>query len=183
MFIAYLGVDNYFDALPPPGATLWYLPHYDLEKMYASAKNTNETDLTKYLLRVSPGGNSILAMANTSFKDKQYWDKNKSELLNTFIAIIEKTTVPNLSKYIVYKEAATPYTLYRYTLNYQGAAYGWESTQQQFVDPDFRKPSFIHGLYLTGHWTTYAQGLAGVVYLGYDLANSILREKSKKNLI
>ncbi len=175
MFIAYLGVDNYFDSLPRPGSTLWFLPHYDLDKMYVTANKNNETDLTKYLFRVSPDGKSILAMANTSFKDKRYWNKNKKTLLETFITSIEQTTISGLSKHIIYKEAATPYTLYRYTLNDQGAAYGWESIQQQFLDPDFRKPSFLHGLYLTGHWTTYAQGLAGVVYLGYDLAKSIIK--------
>ncbi len=184
MFIAYLGIADYFESLPQPGSTLWFLPHYDIEKMYLSAKNANETDLAKYLLRVLPGGKSIIAMANTSFKDKQYWDENKSKLLETFLTIIEQTTIPGLSKHIIYKEAATPYTLYRYTSNYQGAAYGWESIQQQFVDSDFRKPPFIHGLYLTGHWTTYAQGLAGVVYLGYDLAKSITKErKGAKNVI
>jgi prolycopene isomerase len=96
--------------------------------------------------------------------------------LDLFIDNIQRTTVPDLSKHVIYKEAATPYTLYRYTGNSEGAAYGWESTQQQFMDPDFKKPSFIQGLYLTGHWTTYAQGLAGVAYLGYDLAISLIRK-------
>jgi phytoene dehydrogenase-like protein len=176
MFIAYIGIDEFFDALPQPGSTLWFLPHYDIEQMYLSAQNEHYTDLSKYLLRVSPSGKTILAMANTSFKNKEYWDKNKQLLLNNFIAIIEQTTVPDLSKHLRYQEAASPYTLYSYTLNYQGAAYGWESINQQFLDPDFRKPTFIDGLYLTGHWTTYAQGLAGVVYLGYDLAKSIIRK-------
>jgi len=176
MFIAYLGIDEFFDALPQPGSTLWFLPHYNIEQMYLSAQNEYETDLSKYLLRVSPSGNTILAMANTSFKNKEYWDKNKQLLLKNFITIIEQTTVPNLSKHLRYQEAASPYTLHSYTLNYQGAAYGWESIKQQFLDPDFRKPTFIDGLYLTGHWTTYAQGLAGVVYLGYDLAKSIIRK-------
>jgi len=176
MFIVYLGVDHTFGALPPAGSTLWYLPHYDLEKLYRSAKSSSETDLTKYLLRVAPDGKSVLAMANASFKDKHYWDDNRSNLLDLFIDNIQRTTVPDLSKHVIYKEAATPYTLYRYTGNSEGAAYGWESTQQQFMDPDFKKPSFIQGLYLTGHWTTYAQGLAGVAYLGYDLAISLIRK-------
>jgi prolycopene isomerase len=180
MFIAYLGIDNNFGTLPRCGSTLWYLPHYDLDKMYESARSPHGTELTKYLFRVSPDGKSILAMVNTSYKNKQYWDDNKSNLLETLITSIEKTTVPGLSKHIVYKEAATPHTLYRYTLNSQGSAYGWESTPQQFIDPDFRVPSFIQGLYLTGHWTTYAQGLAGVVYLGCDIAKSIIKNRKKK---
>ena len=90
---------------------------------------------------------------------------------------IEKNTIPNLSDHIVYKEAATPYTMYRYTLNYKGAAYGWAGTLSQFADSDFKKPSFIQGLFLTGHWTTYAQGIPGVAYQGYDTAKFLLKHE------
>lgn len=177
MFIIYLGIDDYFDALPQPGSTLWYLPHYDIEEMYRAAKMTLTVDLTKYLCRVSPNRKSVLAMSNTSYKDEQYWIANKTRLLNDFIETIEKTAVPELSRHIVFKEAATPHTLRRYTLNDEGAAYGWESTREQFLDPELRKPSFLSGLYLTGHWTTFAQGLAGVVYLGHNLSDIILRRE------
>jgi len=179
MFILYLGIDEYFDALPKPCVTLYYLPHYNLEDMYLSAWAENSTDLKKYSLRVSPDGRAILAMANTSFKNKQYWENKKHGLIEHFTEIIEQSAIRDLSKHIVYKEAATPHTLYRYTLNYKGAAYGWASTPNQIMDPDFRKPSTIENLYLTGHWTTYGQGIAGVVYLGYDMAKSILRTKKK----
>jgi phytoene dehydrogenase-like protein len=182
MFIIYIGLDKYFCQLPPPGSTLWFLPHYDLQAMYEIARDTEKTDLTKYLLRISPDGRSLLAMANTSFKNGSYWSQNKKNLLESFIAIIEQTTVPSLSQHIMYKEAATPYTLFRYTLNDQGAAYGWESTPCQLIDSDFRKPPLFRGLYLTGHWTTYAQGLAGVVYLGYDIAKSVLKNEKIKEL-
>ena len=180
MFIIYIGIDKYFNALPNPCSTVWFLPRYDIEEMYLDAKSKNKTDLTKYLLRVSPDGKAILAMSNTSFKNKQYWNANKYNLLDTFIKLIEQSTIPNLSEHIVYREAATPYTLFRYTLNYMGASYGWESTTEQFADPDLRKPSFISNLYLTGHWTTYVQGIAGVVYLGYDTAKLIIRKEQKE---
>lgn len=184
MFILYLGIDQYFDTLPKPCSTVWYLPHYDIDNIYLKAKSRNIDDLTKYLLRILPGEKSILAMANTSFKSKQYWENNKYKLIETFINIIERSTIPDLSKHIVYQDAATPHTLYRYTLNYAGAAYGWESTLQQFGDSDLRKPH-IRNFYLTGHWTTYGQGVPLVVYMGCDTAKQILRKKQneKDNII
>ncbi len=183
MFIIYLGIDKHFSTLPNPCSTIWFLPHYAIEDIYLAAKNRNSRDFTKYLLRVSPNRKAILAMSNTSFKSKRYWNDNKYELLDSFIKMIEQSTIHNLSKHIVYKEAATPYTLFRYTLNYKGASYGWESVPQQFVDPDLRKPPFISNLYLTGHWSTYAQGIAGVVYLGYDTAKLIIRKEQRERII
>ncbi len=177
MFIIYLGIDDECATLPGPGSTLWYLPHYDIESMYNTARMDSRVDMTKYLCRVSPGQRTLLAMTNTSYKDDEYWISNKTRLLNEFIEVIERTTIPGLSQHVVFREAATPRTLRRYTLNDEGAAYGWESSCDQFLEPEFRKPPCLEGLYLTGHWTTYAQGLAGVVYLGYDLADKILRKE------
>ncbi len=176
MFVLYLGIDKYFKTLPKPGSNIWFLPHYGIEDLYLSAKDKNATNLAEYyMVRVSPDRKTILAFVNAPFKNKRYWFSNKIKLLESFIKRIEKNTIPDLSKHIVYKDAATPYTLYRYTLNYKGAAYGWSGMLSQFADPDFKKPSFIRGLYLTGHWTTYAQGIPGVAYMGFNVANSILK--------
>ncbi len=179
MFIIYLGLDTYFDALPEPGTTTWFMPHYSVEELYISAKKRSIHNMGAYLLRVSPDKKTVLAMTNTSFKNRQYWSNNKAKFSETFVALIERSTVPGLSEHISFQEAATPSTLQRYTSNFRGASYGWESTPSQFADMDMRKPSFIKGLYLTGHWTTYAQGIAGVVYLGYDTAKLILKKRNK----
>jgi len=178
MFILYLGIDKYFKALPKPGSNIWFLPHYDIEKLYLLVKNRNTTNLAEhYMVRLSPDGRTILAFVNAPFKNKGYWVKNKEKLLESFIGQIEKNTIPNLSKHIVYKDAATPYTLFRYTLNYEGAAYGWAGMPSQFADSDFKKPPFLKGLYLTGHWTTYAQGISGVAYMGRNVAKLLLRNR------
>ncbi len=179
MFILYLGIDNTFKNLPKPGTNVWYMPHYDLDMMYDAAKKRNADNLAEYLVRISPDGKSLLGLVNASYRNKRYWDNNKNKLLEIFINKIGTYSIPDISKHVIYKDAATPHTLYRYTLNQQGAAYGWSSLPSQFADNDLRKPSFIKNLFLTGHWTTYAQGVAGVAYLGYDTAKLILkREKT-----
>ncbi len=178
IFVLYLGIDKYFKTLPKPGSNVWFLPHYGIEDLYLSAKKRNATSLAEYyMVRVSPDRKTILAFVNVTFKNKKHWVSNKNKLLESFIKWIEKNTIPNLSKHIVYKDAATPYTLYRYTLNYKGAAYGWAGMLSQFAYPDFKTPSFIKGLYLTGHWTTYAQGIPGVAYMGYNVAKLILKRE------
>lgn len=180
MFVLYLGIDALFDTLPKAGTNLWFLPHYDIEGLYLSAKEMASDQFADYyMVRVSPDNKTVLAFVNAPFRDENYWTYNKKELLESFLMRIERSTIPHLSNHVVHKEAATPVTLYNYTLNHRGAAYGWAGTISQFADPDFKKPSFANGLYLTGHWSTYARGLPGVAYLGYDTAKNILkREKT-----
>ena len=178
MFILYIGIDELFRSLPKPGTNVWFLSHYDLDRTYLAAKQGDFQGVGGFMVRLSPDKKTILAFVNSPFRNKRYWSNNKNKLLEAFIRRIETSTIPSLSKHILYRDAATPYTLYRYTLNYKGAAYGWESIPSQFAEAEFRKPSFIQGLYMTGHWTTYAQGIPGVVYLGYDTAKLIMRKKT-----
>jgi phytoene dehydrogenase-like protein len=177
MFVLYLGIRKEVASLPKPGCTAWFLSHYAIEDMYLSSKNRNASNLQEFLLRVSPDGESVLAMVLAPFRNTRYWINNKDKLLEAFIKKIEEHTTPELSKYIVYKDAATPYTLFRYTLNYKGACYGWESILSQFADPDFIKPPICQNLYLTGHWTTRGLGVAGVTYIGYNTASLIIKKE------
>jgi phytoene dehydrogenase-like protein len=179
MFVLYLGMDGYVQKRLTPGTNIWFLPHHSIEDMYKSAKSRNAGNLAEYMARLSPDGKTLLAFTNAAFKTKTYWRDVKEKLQDSFIEKIEHSIFPGLSKHILYKDAATPGTLQRYTLNHRGAAYGWACTPEQFADPEFRKPSFIEGLYLTGHWTTYAQGIPGVTYLGYDTAKLVLKKLTR----
>jgi prolycopene isomerase len=181
-FILYLGIDEYPNKLPEIGTNMWFLSNYDLDKGYVSTREGNFNNIEGYLLYIYPDKKRILAFRNAPFKNKRYWINNKEKLLDSFIKRIETDAIPNLSKYIKYKDAATPYTLHRYTLNYKGAAFGWACTPSQLADPDFRKPSFIQGLYLTGHWTTIGLGIPGVVYVGSETAKIISRKLKFDNM-
>lgn len=96
-----------------------------------------------------------------------------------FIKKIESVT-PGISRHIVFKDAATPNTLYKWTLNYKGAAYGWEGTPAQFAIPGLSQGTEIRNLYLTGHWATLVQGISGVARLGRDTARIIINKEKKK---
>lgn len=174
VFVAYLGIDRHFDALPKPGVNYWVMSHYNIEQMYLSFKKGNLNKFDGYMVRLSPNKKSLQAFINAPYKNQRYWIKNKYMLLEEFMKKIEQL-IPGLSKHISYEDAATPYTMFRYTLNYHGAAYGWASMLSQIAEPEFKKPSFIQGLFLVGHWSSHAQGIPGVAHLGLDMAKSILR--------
>jgi prolycopene isomerase len=176
-FILYLGMDNYINELPNRGINLWFLSNYDLDKMFLAAQKVNFDKLGCYLLYIYPNRRSVLAFINAPFKNNYFWVKNKAKITKSFIKRIEIEAIPDLSKHLEFKDSGTPYTLYRYTSNYKGAAFGWASTPSQLADPDFRKPSSIQGLYLTGHWSTRGFGIPGVAYVGYDTAKVIVKRR------
>ena len=176
-FVLYIGLKEGLKKLPMSGINMCFLYNYDLDKLYSYAKKGNYITMKEFLLYIYPDKKRILAFIISPFKNKKYWINNKEEIENLVIRRIEAEVIPNLSKYIKFKDSASPYTLYRYTLNYKGAAFGWACTPTQLADLDFRKPSFIHGLYLTGSWTTHGLGIPGVAYIGYDTAKIILRTR------
>ena len=150
-----------------------------MEALYRDAGQMRSDSLAgHYLARVSPDQRTVLAFVNAAYKDRQYWVDRKERFSADLLARIEATSIPGLSGHVVFQEAATPHTMQRYTRNQAGAAYGWAQTVDQFADPDFRRPPFVKGLHLAGHWTTFAQGLPGVAYIGHDTARYILKART-----
>jgi phytoene dehydrogenase-like protein len=176
-FISYLGMDKYFRPFQNPGTTLYFSSHYNIDKAYQAMHAGDIEGYGGYALRISHDKSTIYVGIPAPYKNKKFWTNNKYKFLDSLIERIEKYTIPNLSKHITYKEAATPHTLHRYTLNYKGASFGWAGIPSQFAVPDIRKPLFIQGLYLAGHWTTLGVGISGTAYVGYDTAKMLLRKK------
>ena len=134
--------------------------------------------MAEFMVRYSPDGSSMLGFMNAAYGDDAYWKKHKKEMIDSLICTIEQKVYPGLSGAILFKDAATPLTLQRYTSNYRGASYGWAGIASQFALPDLRKPSFMQNLYLTGHWSTLGVGISGTAYVGYDTAKIILRKEN-----
>lgn len=176
-FILYLGIDKDFKELPHPGANLWYLSNYNLDDAYSSTKEGCFNNIDGYVMHISPDKRTIFAFMHAPFKDEKYWRCHKKRIQNLLINKIASDAIPELEKHIVYRDAATPHTLHKYTLNFQGAAYGWASLPSQLAISDLKKPSFIKNFYLTGHWTTHGLGIPGVIYVGSDTANSIIKKE------
>jgi prolycopene isomerase len=151
---------------------------YDIDKIYEPATKGDIENLDWFLVRLLSDNKSILVLVNAPFKDEQYWKVNKMRLIDVFINKVERI-IPNLSSHIVFKDAATPNTLYKRTLNYKGAAYGWAGIPSQIAITGFTQRTSIENLYLTGHWTTLVQGIGGVAYLGRDTSKRILSKEMR----
>lgn len=82
--------------------------------------------------------------------------------------------IPGLAKHSLYIEAGSPHTMQRYTLNHQGAAYGWEATPEQTGANRIANRSPLPGLYFSGHWCSPGGGVYGVSVSGVQTAQQIL---------
>ncbi|MDP2157153.1 MAG: NAD(P)/FAD-dependent oxidoreductase, partial [Nitrospirota bacterium] len=179
MFVLYLGMNSTY-GVANPGTNVWFLPHYNMDTLYRAALERNAENMSEFMVRFSPDGRSVLGFMNAAYGDEAYWKYHKNEMIDSFICRIEQALYPGLSASIVFKDAATPITLHRYTRNHKGAAYGWASTVSQFAQPEIRRPLHPANLYLVGHWSTFAQGIPGVMYTGLDTAKVILKHNSAK---
>lgn len=181
MFIVYLGVKDSFVHQRQSGLNVWLMPDYDLDKIYRSVLDGR---LEVLMVRFSPNLNTVLAFMNAPYRDAPYWGEHRENMLNDVVERIENQLLPGLSGNILYKETATPETLYKFTLNFRGASYGWDCTTSQFSDLELHKPAFLKGLYLASHWSTQGIGIPGVMYIGRDIANFVTRrDKIRQSVV
>lgn len=176
MYILYLGLNKCFSDGLKVGITYWMIDDYNINGISNNIQEQSPYNIAWYGIRLLPDKKTIICFTNAFFKSEKYWATHRKIWMK---ALIKKITqrVPELSKYITFKEDATPQTLYKYTLNYQGARCGWKSIPSQLALSGFSQKTFLGNLYLTGHWTTIAAGIPGVAYLGRNTANIILRKE------
>jgi phytoene dehydrogenase-like protein len=172
-FILYLGLDKHYQELPASGPTWCYFPHYDLDRAYEAALQGDTEGYGGHMFYISGDPPALLAIVPAAYTSEASWKDAKERWTDSFINRLEKGSIPHLSRHIVVREAATPSTLHRYTLNFRGSSFGWAGTPGQLAVPGFKKHSSIPGLYLTGHWTTQGLGISGVMYVGRDTAKMI----------
>ena len=174
-FILYLGTDEKIIDLPSD-SLISFLPDYDIDKIYHLTVSGDVDSVDWFTTRLSYSKKRVLMHVNVPYHNEKYWKENKGRLIDVFIKKME-CIMPNISSHILYKDAATPLTLHKWTLNYKGAAFGWAWTPSQFALKELTQTTSIQNFYQTGHWTTLAQGVSGVTYLGRRLAKLILSKK------
>ncbi|MBI5665774.1 MAG: NAD(P)/FAD-dependent oxidoreductase [Nitrospirae bacterium] len=174
-FILYLGTDGKLENVRKD-SVIWSMPHYDIDNIYNLTVQGKVDELDWFLSRLS-SNHSLFMFVNVPFVNEAYWQDNKRRLIDIYINKMERI-FPDLSRHIIYKDAATPMTLNKWTSNHKGASYGWAKTPSQFAVTGFTQNTAIENLYLTGHWTTLYQGVGGVAYLGRDTSNKILKKET-----
>lgn len=189
--IVFLGFDKKIFNKFKPCTGLWYFKTYDIEKVFQDLHQKVFLNNIKGILCCFPsqhdqslcpiGKEVAFILLTVPFYNKNFWLKHKDIIAEKMISATE-LIFGKFSNSIIIKEVATPLTLQKFTLNYQGAMHGWESSPEQISMDLVPRSSKIAGLYLVGHWVSSPSqgGIASVVYSGRKTAETLIRTFRKQ---
>lgn len=184
--VAYVATDLPRESLPTAHETFYY-SEWDHERSHASSLTglpswftlTVPTSIDPTL---APAGDSLVVYTTlVPFDVAADWRRVKREYKQRIVDAIGER-VPQIESRLRLIEVGTPHTMARYTLNTDGALYGWELSPNQIGPgrPSVAPP--LPGLFLAGHWTQPGGGVYGVVTSGVLAARAILGHASETDL-
>lgn len=102
---------------------------------------------------------------------KEEYKEKKDQVGEIFLNKLDKL-IPGIKKEIEYYEVGTSKTVARYTLNPQGAVYGFAQTPERVRK---NKIESIDHLHFASAWTKIGGGFSGAIFSGYMCAMNIIR--------
>ncbi len=108
---------------------------------------------------------------------KTEYRAKKDQIAQTVIRRVERELLPGLSRMIAVQEAATPLTNCRYTLNTNGAIYGFEQSLGNAFMNRISNRVPIKGLYLAGAWGEPGGGYSGVLISGKKTFGMLMQDE------
>jgi prolycopene isomerase len=123
-----------------------------------------------------PDGHVVIVqkMTDIDYDRVRDWKAYKKSLEDFVLARVERA-IPGLRERMEVCLSATARTLNRFTLNYQGAAVGWEMSPQQLGPhrPAIQSP--LKNLYFVGQWTQPGGGITPVIVSAMRAADAVTR--------
>ena len=112
-----------------------------------------------------------------SHLSKEAYKLKKEDVAKIFIGRLEKL-IPGITSEIEYYEVGTSATIKRYTLNPDGAVYGFAQTPSRKGIDTSGLPENLH---FASAWGKTGGGFSGAIYGGYLVAYNILRKKKNRS--
>lgn len=184
IFTVYLGIEHNFQLPAELKSSIWLVNSCNSNEIYSKMMECENIQLgmaSPTMKDMLPGQKKQTLCLATSvpFISVKYWqnERNRQMLEDRLISMAE-TFLPDLLRHITLKFNATPLTLYKWTGNYAGAAYGWEGRPNQFGNPDISLATMFNNLYLSGHWNNRGSGVSSVANSGFEVAQIILHKEN-----
>lgn len=129
---------------------------------------------------LAPAGQHIMLLTTLCpFDIGQSWRQAKKPFEQRLLAKAERH-FPGLRDHLLFVESGTPRTLERYTLNRQGAAYGFAASPEQIGPNRPGARGVLPGLFHAGHWARPGGGIAGVSISAWLAAEAVLGMSAQK---
>lgn len=136
-------------------------------------------DYSQIDAQLSPEGKSVGAVCCIDYAadweglDPTSYRQRKSEVASQIIRRCEEI-IPGFSQAVEYVEVATPLTVQRYTLNPEGAVYGFAQNPGKSQEYLSKLPQHI---YIASAWGKFGGGFSGSIYSGYMTAMEVMRKR------
>lgn len=128
---------------------------------------------------LAPPGKSVGAVCCIDYAsdwerlDRKSYLKKKADVADIFISRCDNL-IPGFRDALEFTEVGTPLTVKRYTLNPEGAVYG-------FAQNPGKSTGYLQALpenmYIASAWGKFGGGFSGSIYSGYMTALDVLRKK------
>ena len=128
---------------------------------------------------LAPAGKSVGVICCVDYIDdwnnltKEEYKTKKEKVAQIYIKKLEQL-IPGISDIIEYYEVGTSKTVERYTLNPNGAVYGFAQTPERAKLKPIKK---FENLYFSSAWTNIGGGFSGAIFNGYLTAFEIIRKR------
>jgi len=181
-FTVYLGLNAETKLEEKHNRNVWIIQDYDLDKMYERMCEGDMVHQNNYVvgyfrdIKYGKLNNNASLFINAPFMDKEYWERSSNDLAEDLIDKASKV-LKNFRNNISLRIVSSPLDILKYTSNYKGAIYGWDSSCKCFNNYKIiRKLLSVEGLYISSHWALRGFGVPSVMNLGKLTAEAIIRD-------
>lgn len=188
LFALYVGTDKDLKTFHNELCNIWSFDTYKIDGYISNLKESILTGNLPFCMISFPSAhaselkdkdkNTIQSFLIAPFESESFWDTYKDETKKNLIKRTQKL-LPGLAENIKVNTIATPITFYKYTLNKNGAAFGWASILNQVKSSLFPPMTSLDALFLVGHWCTIGSGQGGVpkaIFSGRKVSYLILKK-------
>jgi len=143
-----------------------------------STRSFTFVDYSQLDSALAPEGKSVGAVCCIDYPSdweglsREEYNRMKSDVIDAITDRCEKI-IPGFRDAIEYAEAGTSLTVKRFTLNPEGAVYGFAQNPDKPVDYLETLPENIH---LASAWGKFGGGFSGAIFSGYMTALDLLRK-------
>ncbi|MBM4452396.1 MAG: NAD(P)/FAD-dependent oxidoreductase [Chloroflexi bacterium] len=111
-------------------------------------------------------------------EDRQRYEAEKQRVAKKVLARLE-AHYPGISSLVEVTDVVTPYTTWRYTLNYKGAYMGWLPTPKALMTTIPRTLPGLANFYIAGQWVLPGGGVPPCLYSGRHVIQILCKRDRK----